>query len=141
MTKTIDPENKQFSNAYSADAVNTSEMVDVITEALLSKKANDVTVLDVSELTTLAECFIVCHGNSDVQIKALADAVEEDVREKLGEKAWKKEGLSGRSWIILDYVNIVVHVMSEEKRNFYGIERMWNDAKITHIKDEVEKEA
>ena len=136
MTKIKDPKNKQFSNAYSEEAVETSDMVDVITEALLSKKANDITVLDVSDLTTLAECFVVCHGNSDTQIKALADAVEEDVREKTGEKAWRKEGLNARSWVILDFVNIVVHIMSEEKRNFYGIERMWNDAKVTHIKDE-----
>lgn len=130
------PNNKQFTNAYSEDDLKPSAIVDVITESLLSKKANDITVLDVSELTTLAEYFVVCHGNSDVQVKALADAVEEDVLEKCSEKAWRKEGGTGRSWMILDFVNIVVHVMSEEKRKFYEIERLWNDAKITHIKDE-----
>ncbi len=136
MTDIKEPKNKQFSNAYSEDSINTKEILDTIIEALLSKKANDITLLDVSELTTLAEYFVVCHGNSDVQVKALADAVEDDVLEKTGDKAWRKEGLNARSWIILDFVNIVVHVMSEEKRNFYGIERMWNDAKITYIKDE-----
>lgn len=132
------PNNKQFSNAYSDESLKTSQVLDAITEALLSKKANDVTVLDVSELTTLAEYFVICHGNSDVQVKALADVVEEDVLNKCSEKSWRKEGGSSRAWIILDYVNIVVHVMSEEKRNYYDIERMWNDAKITHIKDNVE---
>ena len=136
MTDIKEPKNKQFSNAYSEDSINTKKILDTIIEALLSKKANDITLLDVSELTTLAEYFVVCHGNSDVQVKALADAVEDDVLEKTGDKAWRKEGLNARSWIILDFVNIVVHVMSEEKRNFYGIERMWNDAKITYIKDE-----
>lgn len=136
MTDIKEPKNQQFSNAYSEDSINTKEILDTIIEALLSKKANDITLLDVSELTTLAEYFVVCHGNSDVQVKALADAVEDDVLEKTGDKAWRKEGLNARSWIILDFVNIVVHVMSEEKRNFYGIERMWNDAKITYIKDE-----
>lgn len=136
MTDIKEPKNQQFSNAYSEDSINTKEILDTIIEALLSKKANDITLLDVSELTTLAEFFVVCHGNSDVQVKALADAVEDDVLEKTGDKAWRKEGLNARSWIILDFVNIVVHVMSEEKRNFYGIERMWNDAKITYIKDE-----
>lgn len=111
-------------------------MVDVISEALLSRKGKEITVLDVSELTTLTDYFVVCHGTSDVQIKALADAVEDDMREQTGEKAWKKEGLQGRSWVILDFVNIVVHIMSKEKRDFYGIERMWNDAEITYIKDE-----
>ncbi|MEP1151543.1 MAG: ribosome silencing factor [Balneola sp.] len=132
------PKKEQFSNAYSEDDLNPNELLDVITEALLSKKANEITVLDVSELTTLAEYFVICHGNSDVQVKALADAVEEDVLNKCSEKSWRKEGGSSRAWIILDYVNIVVHVMSEEKRRYYDIERMWNDAKITHIKDELD---
>ncbi len=129
------PKNNQFSNAYSEEELKSKEVLDVISEALLSKKAKDITILDVSELTTLAEYFVICHGNSDVQIKALADVVEEEVRKQCNDKAWRKEGGTGRSWVILDYVNIVVHVMSEEKRNYYGIERLWNDAKVTHIKD------
>lgn len=135
MTNIKQPAKSQFEHSFSEEAPNSQEMVEVITEALLSRKGKDITVLDVSELTTLTEYFVVCHGNSDVQIKALADVVEEDMREKLDERAWKKEGLQGRSWVILDFVNIVVHVMSKEKRDFYGIERMWNDAKVTHIKD------
>jgi len=129
------PKKEQFSNAYSKEDLKSKQVLDAITEALLSKKANDITILDVSELTTLAEYFVICHGNSDVQVKALADVVEEDVLNKCSEKSWRKEGGSVSSWIILDYVNIVVHVMNEEKRNYYDIERMWNDAKITHIKD------
>ncbi len=135
MTNIKQPAKSQFEHSFLEEAPNSQEMVEVITEALLSRKGKDITVLDVSELTTLTEFFVVCHGNSDVQIKALADVVEEDMREKLDERAWKKEGLQGRSWVILDFVNIVVHVMSKEKRDFYGIERMWNDAKVTHIKD------
>ncbi|MTI89626.1 MAG: ribosome silencing factor [Balneolaceae bacterium] len=129
------PANQQFSNAYSENDLQPAEMLNIITEALLSKKAQDITVLDVSELTTLTEYFVVCHGKSDVQIKALADAAMEEVKKQTGENVWKKEGLHARSWVILDYVNIVVHVMSKEKRDFYGIEHMWNDAKITQIKD------
>ncbi|MGN8225158.1 ribosome silencing factor [Gracilimonas sp. BCB1] len=139
MTDIKQPAKKQFENAFSGDTPDSKEMVEVITEALLSRKGREITVLDVSELTTLTDYFVVCHGNSDVQIKALADVVEEDVREKMGEKAWKKEGLQSRSWVILDFVNIVVHVMSKEKRDFYGIERMWNDAKVTYIEDASEE--
>lgn len=138
MTKIQQTGKKQFQNAYSDDNLNSKKVVETITEALLSRKGKDITIMDVSELTTLTDYFIVCHGTSDVQIKALADAVEEDVRKKTGEKAWKKEGFSGRSWIILDFVNIVVHVMSKEKRDYYNIERMWNDAKITTIEEEKE---
>lgn len=135
MTNIKQPAKKQFEHAFSDESPDSKQIVEVITEALLSRKGKEITVLDVSELTTLTDYFVVCHGNSDVQIKALADAVEDDVREKAGEKPWKKEGLQGRSWVILDYVNIVVHIMSKEKRDFYGIERMWNDAEITQIKD------
>lgn len=134
------PANKQFQNAYSGSEPDSKQMVEVITEALLSRKGKDITVLDVSGLTTLTEYFVVCHGKSDVQVKALADAVDDDMRKEMGEKAWKKEGINARSWIILDFVNVVVHVLSKEKRDFYGIERMWNDAKVTYIKDD-EKQA
>ncbi|MEO1022842.1 MAG: ribosome silencing factor [Bacteroidota bacterium] len=136
MTKPSEPTTTQFEHAYEDDPVRSETMVDVIKEALLSKKAVDITVLDVSGLTTLADFFVVCSGNSDVQIKALADAVEDDVREKIGDRVWKKEGVHARSWIILDFVNVVVHVMSKEKRDFYGIERMWNDAVITYVTDQ-----
>jgi ribosome-associated protein len=77
----------------------------------------------------------VCHGTSETQIRALANSVIEKVKEVLGESVWKKEGLDARRWIILDYVNVVVHIFSEEKRQYYGIERMWNDAEITEIED------
>lgn len=136
MTDIKQQSKQQFENAYSGEVPDSQEMVEIITEALLSRKGKDITLLDVSELTTLTDYFVVCHGTSDVQIKALADAVEEEMLKKSGEKAWKKEGLQGRSWVILDFVNIVVHIMSKEKRDFYGIERMWNDAKITHIENE-----
>lgn len=135
MAKSKNTNTEQFSNAYSDESVETKKLLDVISEALLSKKANDITLLDVSELTTLTDYFVVCHGNSDTQIKALADAVEEDVQKHTSEKAWRKEGLSARTWIILDFVNVVVHVMNKEKRDYYGIEKMWNDAKVTQISD------
>jgi ribosome-associated protein len=86
-------------------------------------------------LTTLTDYFIVCHGTSDTQIGALASSVSQKTKKELGEAEWKKEGLEARRWIILDYVNVVVHIFSQEKREFYGIERMWNDAEITKIED------
>lgn len=136
MTEVKQSAKKQFRNAYSHNKLNTEKIINIAVEALLSKKGKDITVMDVSELTTLSDFFIVCHGTSDVQIKALADAVEEEVHKHTGEKAWKKEGADARSWIILDYVNIVIHVMNKEKREYYQLERLWNDAIITHIEDE-----
>lgn len=132
MAKIKKPTNNQFIDTK-PDSKN---LVEMIVEGLKKKKAQDIVILDVSELTTLTDYFVICSGNSDTQIKAIADSVEDELLELAGEKAWKKEGLQARSWIILDFINTVVHVMSREKREFYDIERMWNDAKVTHIENE-----
>jgi ribosome-associated protein len=126
----------QFTNPYTEEAQDSQELIDTIAQAMLDKKAEDVTVLDVRGLTTLTDYFVVCHANADVQIKAIANSVMEKVKEELGEDEWRKEGLDTRRWVILDYVNVVVHIFNKQQREYYGLERMWNDAKITHIEDE-----
>lgn len=126
---------QQFSTSDDSKTTDSAKLVEVITEALLEKKAEEITVLDVHELTTLADTFVVCHATSDVQIKALADNVNRATREQLGEKAWKEEGRDTRRWVILDYVNVVVHIFKKELREYYALERMWNDAGIRHIEE------
>lgn len=135
MTKDTETVHSQFTSTSPRKTIETSELIDAITEGLLEKKAKNIVLLDVRELTTLADYFIVCHGTSDTQIRALANSAEVKVKEETGENVWKQEGKDARRWIILDYVNVVVHIFSEEKRNYYGIERMWNDAVITEIED------
>jgi ribosome-associated protein len=135
MTKKMDIAESQFHTDSPNKTSDSKLLIDAITEGLLEKKAKDIKILDVRPLTTLTDYFIVCHGTSETQIRALANSVIEKVKEVLGESVWKKEGLDARRWIILDYVNVVVHIFSEEKRQYYGIERMWNDAEITEIED------
>jgi len=135
MSKQPDTLETQFSTTSDGKKTDSSALIKTITDALLEKKAKDIVLLDVTKLTTLTDYFVVCHGTSETQIKALADNVAEQTNKSLGEKAWKKEGLDSRRWIILDYVNVVVHIFNEEKREFYGIERMWNDAEKTEIRD------
>jgi ribosome-associated protein len=125
----------QFSTSSSYKTADSKKLIKAITEGLFEKKARDIVLLDVRNLTTLADFFVVCHGTSDTQIRALANSVHEKVKEAIGENPWKKEGMDARSWVILDYVNIVVHIFSEEKREYYGIERMWNDAVVTEVAD------
>ena len=125
----------QFTTKSGKKTADSAILINTITEALLDKKAKDIAVLDVRGLTTLTDYFIVCHGTSDTQIGALASSVSVKTKEVLGEAEWKKEGLDTRRWIILDYVNVVVHIFNKEKREYYGIERMWNDAEITKIED------
>lgn len=125
----------KFSTEHPGKSVDTTALLDAITEGLLEKKAQDIQLLDVRGLTTLTDYFVVCHGTSDTQIRALANSVTGKVKDQLGETVWKQEGMDIKRWVILDYVNVVVHIFNKEKREFYGIERMWNDAKITVVED------
>lgn len=125
------PANDQFQTKP-----DSKSLVELVVEGMKEKKASDITVMDVSDLTTLTDYFVICSGNSDTQNKAISNSIEEEVLKQTGEKPWKKEGIQARNWIILDYINIVVHIMSKEKRQFYSIERVWNDARITHIENE-----
>ena len=99
----------------------------------LSKKAGDVVVMDLRGLTTMADFFVVCSADSDVQIRAIADAVDDGMREK-GSGAWHREsGIS--SWVLLDFVDFVVHIFHRNTRSFYNLEKLWGDAKIRKIAD------
>ncbi|MEL7833795.1 ribosome silencing factor [Fodinibius sp. Rm-B-1B1-1] len=135
MTKTSPKTEQQFTSSNKEKTVDSDKLIEVIGEALLDRKAEDITVLDVHELTTLADKFVICHASTDVQIKAIADNVNKETKEQLNEKAWKEEGRETRRWVILDYVNVVVHIFKKELREYYALERMWNDAPIRKIED------
>lgn len=111
------------------------ELINTICEALLEKKAERVLLMDVRKLTSLSDYFIVCHGTNDTQVKALASNVLTKVSTDLDIKPFSKEGMDARRWVIIDYVDIVVHVFLEEVREYYSLERMWSDAKVTQIED------
>ncbi|ARA94595.1 MAG: ribosome silencing factor [Bacteroidetes bacterium] len=97
-------------------------------DAVLDKKAVDVVVMDMRDVSGVADFFVICTGESDRQIKAVAEAVREQVREASGELPWHTEGLDHLQWVLLDYVDVVVHVFEAEKRAFYDLERLWGDA-------------
>ena len=103
-------------------------------KALDSKKGTDIKVMEVTELTSLADYFVICTGGSNTQINALCDAVEEAL-EKEGEQPLHREGHRGGIWVLLDYGCVVVHVFNDEARNFYSLERLWNDGKPVDISD------
>ena len=95
----------------------------------LIKKAKDICLLNMSRLSSMADFFIICHGESDVQVKAIVDSIMEGM-ESEGVKAWHREGYSFLNWVLLDYVDVVVHVFQKEARKFYRLERLWGDAEI-----------
>ena len=104
------------------------EMVGTAVKALDSKKGKDIRVLYTADQTTLADYFIICNGTSNTQVKALADAVEEAMSQQ-GEEPHHVEGHRGGQWTLLDYSSVVIHVFTEEAREFYSLERLWNDGK------------
>ena len=97
-------------------------------QILDSKKASDVEVLDVSANTVLTEYFVVAHGTSSVQVRALADNVEDRLAE-LGIEPNRKEGGASSRWMLLDYGDVIVHIFEEEARGFFNLEKLWADSK------------
>ena len=111
------------------------ERVEIIKAALEDKKASDIEVLDVSKQTSLGDYFIIASCQSAVQVRACVDEVEEKMLEA-GYPAKHKEGYRGGSWILIDYGDIIVHVMQQEARDFYSIERLWQEAGTVRNEEE-----
>jgi ribosome-associated protein len=105
-----------------------------IAELALTKKAKEVAILDLRKLTSMTDYFVVCTGESETQVKAIADAIMSGM-EKIGERVWHTEGLQNLQWVLLDYVDVVVHVFHRDARSYYGLERLWGDAKVQKITD------
>ncbi len=105
-----------------------------IAEFAMQKKANRVKVLDVHKLTSMTDFFIICSGGSDQQVKAISDHIVDEIAPQ--EHPFNKEGYDTREWVLLDYINVVVHVFHDASRDYYDLERLWMDADITELADE-----
>jgi ribosome-associated protein len=101
----------------------------VAARAAADKQADDIVVLDVGDVISITDLFVLCTGSTQRQVKTIVDAVERALRE-LGERPVRREGESEGRWVLLDYVAVVVHVFAPEEREFYGLERLWRDAPI-----------
>lgn len=108
------------------------ELIKIAAEAALSKKASDPVALDLRELQGVCDYFLIVSAASEVQVKAVAEAVEDALREH-GQRAWHVEGLEGRHWVLLDYVEFVVHVFHEKTREYYLLDRLWGDARSVDL--------
>ncbi len=102
---------------------------DQIAEAALDKKAENVVSLDLRKLPDAAcDFFVICSANTGVQVKAIADNIVDKIQKETGEYPWHKEGFDNLEWVLLDYVDIVVHVFRKENREYYQLEELWLDA-------------
>lgn len=106
--------------------MNVKDKTDIIKKALEDKKAVNIEIIDVSKQTSLADYFVIASCQSTVQVRACVDEIEEKLDEK-EIKVKHKEGYRGGSWILMDYGDVIVHVMQQETREFYAIERLWDD--------------
>lgn len=113
---------------YTDEPMHAIEKAKKIAECLDNKKGRRITVLEVGELTSISDYFVIASGGSAAQVKAMADEVEEKLREA-GYTPVHMEGYQVATWILLDYSDVVVHIFLEETREFYDIERLWTDAK------------
>ena len=93
------------------------------------KKADDVVALDMQGVSTFTDFFVICSGSSEPQLKAIASAMREQARDKLDRKPISEDGFPGSQWIVLDFGDVIVHLFLAEKREFYGLENLWSDAK------------
>ena len=97
-----------------------------------AKKAHDLVALDLRALDGIADYFLICSGSSEVQVKAIAEAVDDKLRAE-GERPWHVEGFEGRRWVLLDFVDVVVHVFHERTREYYMLDRLWGDARSVDL--------
>lgn len=105
-----------------------------IAELIFTKKGFDVVLLNLSKHTSFADYFIICSADSNTQVKAIADEIDKKLRDE-GIRCWHKEGYNTLSWVLLDYVDVVVHVFQKSAREFYNLERLWGDVPITKVED------
>lgn len=104
----------------------------------ISKKAEDVLIVDIRELTSVTDFFVICSGTSDTHVKTIHDAIADGLLPD--EKPWHVEGIESLTWVLMDYVDAVIHIFQQEQRNYYSLERLWADGKIEVVKDDLPSE-
>ena len=116
--------------------ISSEKLSEIIVKGMQEKKAMDIVVMDLRKVkNAVADFFVICSGNSDRQLDAIADSVDEEVYKAFNENPWHTEGKNNKEWMLLDYINVVAHVFRKDRREFYALERLWGDADIVEIQD------
>jgi len=112
--------------------VKDQKLLRKVVNLALDKKAEDLIILDVRGISSITDYMIICHGNSEPQVKAIADSI----RKGTPEKPKHLEGYDNQNWVLIDYFDIIVHVFNKDQREYYSLERLWKDAPFEKVKDE-----
>lgn len=119
-----------------SDVIATESLVETVIDGIQEKKGSKITVLDLRNIENMiAEFFVICEGDSNVHVDAVAESVEEIVRKDAGEKPLHVEGKRNAEWVLLDYMNVVVHVFQKQVRGYYNLEDLWADAGRKDVDD------
>ncbi len=115
------------------------EFARIVADLILSKKGYDIKLFDLRKLSPIADFFVICSADSDIQVKAIADEIDKKLRD-IGIKCYFKEGYDSLNWVLLDYFDVVVHIFRKESRMFYNLEKLWGDAPVEEIEEDDNKE-
>jgi len=118
--------------------VTSLNFANIIADLIKNKKGYDIKILDLRKLSTIADFFVICSADSDRQVKAIADEIEDKLSEQRI-KCSNREGYETMNWILLDYFDVIVHVFKNEARNYYNLEKFWGDAPVIEVGDDTEK--
>ncbi|MCH7524798.1 MAG: ribosome silencing factor [Bacteroidetes bacterium] len=114
---------------------NADQLIAVILDGIEDVKGQNTNILDLRELeNTVCDYFIICEGTSNTQVNAIVSSIQKKVSKEIKDKPWHIEGSNNAEWVLMDYVNVVVHVFQKNIREYYDIESIWGDAKTTEIK-------
>lgn len=109
-------------------------LADIVVNGMQERKAHEIVKLNLGPLpNSITDYFVICHGTSRTQVEAIADSVQAEVKKAVGATPWHREGFENCEWILLDYIDVVVHVFQAETRNFYQLERLWSDAERINV--------
>lgn len=114
----------------------TKLLLDLVVKGMQERKAQNIAILDMSEVNgAMCDYFVICTGTSDSQVDAIADSVEDEVYKTIKANPTHVEGKQNKEWILIDYLDVMAHVFKKETRDFFALEDLWGDAKITKVKD------
>ncbi len=121
---------------HKKDSISAEELNKSIIKGIQEKKGSDIVVLNLTDIgNAIADYFVLCTGNSDTQIDAITESIEKEVYLSTHEDPWHKEGFQNKEWILIDYVNVVVHIFRKDVRDFFALEELWGDAVAITIND------
>ena len=118
--------------------LSSKDLSELVAKGMAEKKGLDIAILDLRKVkNSITDFFVICSGNSDTQLDALANSVEDEVYKSSQIDPWQKEGKANGEWILIDYVDVVAHIFNKDKRKHYDLEELWGDAVVTYLEDSV----